>query len=381
MRLIGNGGEHDHAEAIRDLAGVGDELLIASPFLLEHFGTWIESMPLSGLSRLHLVTSFQPRGDDQLRKPAMLLSLIDAVRKHAPHLGNPRIDLDNSLHGKVYLASDGRGPLAGIVTSANLTLSGLARNHEWGLWLEDSELLADLKEQILEGVEYYNITEPLLRILQLQVKRIEEQGKARPQPDVDIDLLSIVRNKAASRARATEGVKLELAERIHLKPYGTAEHPLEKESQEDFSAQRLLDFPRGYKPANVRPNDIILQFGTGCRCIVSVYQVLTFAEEKAEVEQARNPDARRWPYHVFGHNHTPLYGRHWFEYDLTIDRLSADYLSEYPDGLITEERGKTFGALNRGAGRVALDRDFGCYLIERILAVEWDLRKSGTKEE
>jgi phosphatidylserine/phosphatidylglycerophosphate/cardiolipin synthase-like enzyme len=51
-----------------------------------------------------------------------------------------------SLHAKVYIADD----RSAVVTSANLTDSGLSRNREYGILFEDCDMVHSVKQDILE---------------------------------------------------------------------------------------------------------------------------------------------------------------------------------------------------------------------------------------
>jgi phosphatidylserine/phosphatidylglycerophosphate/cardiolipin synthase-like enzyme len=146
MFLITNSGEHhivlfaqdrslrlitpNHFALIRELLSFCDEALFVSPYLYEDFSPLFSGLDLSKVT-VELVTSLPLDGLEQLKKPFSLKAFGSKVEE----LGGiwPSIHLDKSLHAKCYVFSKNGSPFAGIVTSANLTYSGLNINHETGL--------------------------------------------------------------------------------------------------------------------------------------------------------------------------------------------------------------------------------------------------------
>lgn len=130
-------------ETLSDLAGRAREsLLIACPFIQS-----AEMEMICGRVKVSAVSPPQVRVLTQLRSGSVLDgslqigALVEAQRSLGPsctivHL--PR------LHAKLYVAD----LAAAIVTSANLTKSGLDLNYEYGVLLTETELIAQLREDI-----------------------------------------------------------------------------------------------------------------------------------------------------------------------------------------------------------------------------------------
>lgn len=130
-------------ETLGDLAGRAREsLLIACPFIQR-----AEMEMICGRVKVSAVSPPQVRVLTQLRSGSVLDgsleigALVEAQRSLGPsctivHL--PR------LHAKLYVADFA----AAIVTFANLTRSGLDLNYEYGVLLTETELIAQLREDI-----------------------------------------------------------------------------------------------------------------------------------------------------------------------------------------------------------------------------------------
>ena len=155
-----------------------------------------------------------------------------------------------------------------------------------------------------------------------------------------------------------------------FKPWGTRDDPVRKEDRQSFAnLVEDLDFPKG-KPSDVNVGDIVICFGTGSRCVVSVYQALSFPEERSKEEQERDPHAKRWPWLLHGQNYTPRFGGQWWEHDVSIDELVLEFVELYGDVPVTAAGGSSLGALQFGAGRLRLSKEFGVFVATKILELE-----------
>lgn len=122
---------------------VSTSLLVCSPYIgrepcvriAEHLRlrnrTGIEILVLTDLSRENMLSG--------ATDVSALIQLCEAI---------PRTDIRilPSVHAKVYVADEA----CAVVTSGNLTQSGLARNHEYGISLSDTSLVAKVRAEILE---------------------------------------------------------------------------------------------------------------------------------------------------------------------------------------------------------------------------------------
>lgn len=376
IKLVSNTGGETHDVVLGELIAGATDILFASPFIYEDFDAFARRHDFSRVRTFTLVTTIAPRGDDQLRKPDALLSLFAALRARWPHV-RLTVRVDNRLHGKIYLFWAEEQLQAGIITSANLTGSGLEANHEWGVLLNETALLEALHQQIEATIEYPYISEDLLR----QMALVADQYR-RDHPNlskqIDIDALAYALKsapKAGEQARTREGLEGG-SRRVFLKPWGTKERPVQKVDQEDFSEwEQRLHFPKG-RPSDVRPEDLVVAFATGDRCVLSLFRVLRRPEERPAAEQAADPDAARWPWFIPGQNQTRGLGAAWWQQDLTIDALAEAFRSVFPGVPLTHAGAGSLGALNYGAGRLRLSDGFGAFVVERLLSIEESLRQA-----
>ena len=369
MELISNTSKRTHAEEIAELVRGAEELVFVSPFLFDDFTNWVTSLDLRELRKFVLVTTLAPKGDDQLRKPVALLSLYEVISTQWPSV-ELVIQINNKLHGKIYLFKRNGVYTKGIVTSANLTNSGLKANHEWGIKFDDNALLNKLHQEIVDTVEYPYIAPDLLRKLVLFADQFKRNNPGvGKQVDIDASLLNALKMAPKSSA-LSENIDWDNVRNVFLKPWGTKDQPVFKEDKETFGEQTgVLLFPKG-KPNDVGIDDIVITFGTGSRCILSVYKVLSYPEERPKELQERDENARRWPWYVYGHNYTTNFGDSWWEHDITIDALLEEYQGDNREKKITEAGGNTLGAFQFGAGRLLITKEFGKYIVERVMRIE-----------
>jgi phosphatidylserine/phosphatidylglycerophosphate/cardiolipin synthase-like enzyme len=137
-----------------------NELLIASPYIKQNEASWVCDQLATGSPndgcRLKVLTDI--RSDSVLGGSLDLeaLELFGQRRSSVQIVSLPR------LHAKVYVADNRRA----LVTSANLTPSGLDHNFEYGVCLDDAALVSKVREDleayarlgnILSGAELHSL--------------------------------------------------------------------------------------------------------------------------------------------------------------------------------------------------------------------------------
>ncbi len=153
--------EGKHSTLIQELLLDGfDDLIFVSPYLTEDFEDLLKGVDFSSVKSITLVTTLKKNDQDQISKPKSLKSFYQLVKAKCPK-AKVKIHIDNSLHGKIYIFKDVDIQKA-IVTSANLTHNGLYHNHEWGLLIDNQDTIAQLENEVLECIEYHDITESLV---------------------------------------------------------------------------------------------------------------------------------------------------------------------------------------------------------------------------
>ncbi|NKC11211.1 MAG: NgoFVII family restriction endonuclease [Gammaproteobacteria bacterium] len=192
----------DHLGLVRQLLHACDECLIVSPFLASEFELLLEGVKLSD-TRVELISTCAARGSDQLTKPTALKAFGQTVRRSTGEW--PTIGLDKALHSKVYIFRLGGMLFAGIVTSANFTVSGLQRNHETGVLIQSPEILQQLENRCRASIDYVSLAEWQIDKL---CQAAEIAGRSKPkEEDREIGLTSLLNLYAAPSAgnRETRG--------------------------------------------------------------------------------------------------------------------------------------------------------------------------------
>ena len=132
-------------EFIDIVSKVREELFISSPFI-NVAGVKILSNSIKTKSsiRMSLITNLTTQNIvNRITDPASLLELYKQFT-------NVKISSLGRLHAKVYLIDN----KIGIITSANLTSGGLVNNFEYGVLIDDNDIISTIKEDILK---YYSL--------------------------------------------------------------------------------------------------------------------------------------------------------------------------------------------------------------------------------
>ena len=120
------------------LKGVESDLLIASPFIKTPEAEWICKSLKGKPVRLQVLTN--------VRSDSVLNGSLDmaALKLFSGATSDSKVFAVPRLHAKVYVRD---GDLA-IVTSANLTPSGLDLNYEYGVGLHDAQMVKRIRQDI-----------------------------------------------------------------------------------------------------------------------------------------------------------------------------------------------------------------------------------------
>lgn len=351
----------NHGENVQELlCNNFFDLLFISPYLTDNFGTLFKDADFSSVKSITLVTTLKKNDQDQITKPKSLKSFYKLVKAKCPE-AKVKIHIDNSLHGKIYIFKKNDSQKA-IVTSANLTYSGFYKNHEWGVLIDDSEAIAQLENEVLECIDYPDITESLVDRLLMYSEQYENLMK-RENPDwnKDMNLKSDVLEQVYN-----QGANNNDNPRYWLKPIGVSDDPVLKKDQEDFSdLHQNLDFSTKGVGA-IRAGDIVITTAVGCGCLLSYFQITGSPKEATHEEKQQSPWKERWPWHIEGRNLSTDYGSHWWEYDLDRKLLLEAFIEQYPDEIVTRAGARSLGTLNFGSDKVEITKVFADYLISNI---------------
>jgi PLD-like domain len=330
-------------------------------FFTGDFQEFFGALELRGKT-VELITTCRPKGDDQLKKPGSLKSFGSAVKQGTGQW--PSISLDQALHTKVYVFLKDSRPFAGIVTSANLTRSGLTVNHETGILLTDPDLLLDLLGLVRRQVDFINVNEYQVRKLCIAAADIASRGVQQPE-DRDIGLGNLI-SKYCTPAEGRTDIGLREFATYYIKVSGVSDRPILPEHKIAFAEPRTpLSFAKS--PPNMRIGDCLLEVAVGGKCFLSYYSCASEVFERTAEEKARNEDDKRWPYYVYANNLSIKYGKRWYYRPLYYDEVIERFKTEYPNTAVTKSGKDHFrGAMQRGHSYVPVTKEFGKFVTLEI---------------
>ena len=160
-----------------------EELIISSPFI-DSKGIQILKEAISSRNsiELSLVTNITAKNlISGFTEPSAILELYE-------HFNNVRVSSLGRLHAKVYIIDE----KIGIITSANLTGGGLIGNFEYGILLKNREMVASIKNDMLEYYSFGNIfdRETLEKIRnEVELLREKRELKERMPKSSELDKL------------------------------------------------------------------------------------------------------------------------------------------------------------------------------------------------
>lgn len=347
-----------HGEEISSLLLDGySDLFWVSPYLAGDFHKLLGECDFTRVKSITLVTTLKANDQDQITKPKSLKSFYRLIKTKCPK-AKVTIHIDNSLHGKIYIFKGGKSPSA-IVTSANLTHNGFYNNHEWGVLVDDVESIEQLESEVLENIDYLDITESLVDRLLMFSDQYQRDNPDWANPAIpDSNILENVYNQAVSGDVG-----------YYLKPIGVSENPIHKSSRRDFSElhQDLAFSKKG--TGAIKAGDIVITTAVGCGCLLSYFQVTGSSTEATHEEKEASTWKTRWPWHIEGRNQSTNYGGKWWEYDLDRKNLLEEFKALHPDESVTKAGARTLGTLSFGSDKVEITKLFADFLIDKINGV------------
>ena len=350
MYIVDNTTSTNHYFVIKKLASSSDELILISPFCFADFHSFIDELANHGsIKSITFMTTLKP--EEITDKVKSFFSFRQSIEQYGIQ---GRILINNFLHGKVYIFKSCGHSAYALVTSANVTFNGLNRNHEWGCCFDDKNEIDNLEKNIIQTTEY-ELSNKMLDEIKHRVdlcKKTDQPAKEATIHTINISDI-IVSNKY--------GCNITPDTRIFLKPIGHTKDPV---YDGDYSGESEQFFAR--QPIAVRKNDVLIAYGVGSRKIIAIFRVIS------DTHHNTGNKNDRWPWYVDVENMTPKFSRIWFDKDLYITKIAQNYVDDY-DSYITNNKGKTLGALQWGADKIRLAYDFGMEVLFKIMSIEQKL--------
>ncbi|WP_165997574.1 restriction endonuclease PLD domain-containing protein [Bacillus sp. Cs-700] len=350
MKLLNNI-YSNHYNEIKYILLNADELQIVSPFLMESFDDFFSQLKGLDIKHISLTTTLKDNDPDLLKKSNSLYSFCMNCQKNS--IGYC-VSIDNKLHGKIYISLNSGAPLKGIITSANFTNYGLETNHEWGVLIDDNSQLLKLISEI-NSVESKILSNKELEEI---IKRIDAFLQASPKPREPKISLSVsdILNKQKNTVTSDK--------RYFIKPVGVSDNPFSEDRKLSPDIQELHFSKR--KPTAVREGDILICYGVGTAKLLGYFEVI-------EGPYFLEGTSSRWPWEVKAKNLCPEYSERWNTFNNTISSIQSLYNATLP--ITKNNQGKTLGALNFGADKIQLTKEFASHVINII---EDSVRETGS---
>ena len=343
----------NHLELLRQLLMLSDEVLFVSPFLLEDFRHCFGDFTVQN-SRIELITSVPSHGEEQLTQPGRIQSFGEIVQEYTGHW--PVIGIDLQLHSKVYVFYAAGSPFAGIVTSANLTRSGLSKNHETGIILFDVSALTDLVTELRSGLDYVNLSRYQVGRLCAAADTLAQHSRIDMSSDVG---LGNILNNYCTPSEENKNITLRTGAKYYIKVSGVTGRPILPEARRPFDEpQRKLSFAK--KPTKIQLGDCLLDVAVGGKCFLGYYSCASAVIEWSAEEQSRNEDRKRWPFYVHGNNLSLHYGKQWFDRPLMYNDVIRRFKNNNPSIAVTVAGKDHFlPAIQLGHSWVPVTKEFG----------------------
>ena len=344
--IINNLTRKNHLSTLIDLFTNANEIVIISPFISSDFN-FFPFDKLTHIAKLTLVTTLKPKTSDQFKKVTFLDQLFNFCDHHDISLN---VLVENSLHGKIYIAKLNEEVFGAILTSANFTRNGLKVNNEWGVFIKDVTQIQTIEEGILGKV----VLEPIQRQhIDKFLIEVEKQSAPPLTNECNLDLTKQIDLK-------TNPMEINNSFNYWLKPIGVSDDYIPWDTVFD-EIDKDLHFSK-LKPVGVKVNDILICYAVGYKNILAVYRV------NSEVKSTGRKNDR-WPYYVIGENLTPYYGQEWNKENITITN-QKDEAIKLGKFNVTPSGKNSFGSLMRGADKLKVTPEFGQHVIKKVLEID-----------
>jgi len=350
----------NHKELFLWLLAASDECLLVSPFLASDFEKLLSQVSLIGKS-IELISTCASRGDDQLSKPYSLKSFGDLVKAQTGQW--PTIGLDQKLHSKVYVFRKDGCPFAGIVTSANLTESGLARNNETGILLQSEESLVKLEDGCRSELDYVSLAEWQIEKLCQTADVVSRDFPSSGNREIG---LTAMLNNYATPSAGNRSTELRSSATYFIKVSGVRDRPILPEHRTAIDEPHCkLTFAK--EPKGLKLGDCLLEVAVGGACFLSYYACASSVWVFTSEEQKMDADHERWPYYIYANNLSLNYGTTWFEQPIYYDQLVKEFKRDNPTIAVTKAGKDHFkGAIQMGHSYIKVTKEFGEYVKSKI---------------
>jgi len=328
-----------HLQELKSLFSQSTEVTIASPFLSSQVYTLLDGLNFSKKLRSITLITVLASFDQSLSAP---LTLNQFSKYCNDQNITRRILIDDKLHGKVYIFKTNSIPKCALVTSANFTHTGLNKNHEVGVMIDDSRSISELESNLIKGCKEITFKD-IQKIHQASINFVAAHPRKKTPKDAFSPWQYI---KDESKSEHTNNRE------YYIKPVGWTKEPY----TEHKPLGQNLHFSK--KRPNVKVGDILICYAVGPKHLLGYYEVLT--------EPAYDTNEERWPWYVKGRCLSPSFSNNFWNTGITLSKAVKRYQRIFPEQPMTSTGNTTLGALQWGSDKIKLDKTFSDYLISLI---------------
>lgn len=132
--------------------------------------------------------------------------------------------------------------------------------------------------------------------------------------------------------------------RYFIKPVGYTDKPFELSRKLSSNIEKMHFAKR---PKSVRIGDVLICYAVGTRKLLGYFEVIS--------DPYIWDSSSRWSWEVTAKNLCPTYSESWNKFENTTSSIRVSF---NPDSHITNNGGKSFGALQRGVDKICLTEEF-----------------------
>ncbi|MEG0926789.1 phospholipase D family protein [Chryseobacterium sp.] len=347
--IINNLTRDNHLKYLNEIFKSAKKIFIISPFITKNINL-INFGNFPHLEKITIITTLKPYDVDQYSKVLYFKQLYNILNLKNIEF---EIQIDNSLHGKVFIAENNNSVKA-VITSANFTDSGLRINNEWGVLINDFIEINKIKNGIIENVKHKSLNELNIDSFLKKIEQTPINQNVNELLTLNLSLLLEYKDNYFDLNNKTT---------FWLKPIGVTDDLVSLTQKFDL-IDSDLHFSK--RPSGIKMGDIIVSYAVGHLKILSISKV------NSEIKNVNKES--RWPFYIVGKNLTPNYGREWMKNNITISNQKNLFLSQTSFN-ITPSGKNTYGSLMQGADKLKITQEFGKYLLDKVFKIDYELQK------
>jgi HKD family nuclease len=299
MELVCNSNQENHLEKLNNLASKADHCTIASPFLAANMNKILNEINSSlTLNSIELITVNKGFGDNN--NPIAMEEFVNYCNTNNIKWN---IRIDEHLHGKLYLFYKNNKSIGFVLSSANLTDSGLNNigtrfHHEYGILSSNSSIQSEIYDELHSNF--------LQELLESEITAMASDTRKKKL------LKPLAPNVPLVPSKVNELINNKIS-RCILKPSGTSQGRFSLDwNKEDFIECKQRFCTRTTENIS-NPGDILINYAIdNIHRIMGIYQITTG-------KLVKDNEYEEWPHYFESTNLIPEYTNYAFDNEEFID--------------------------------------------------------------